>query len=949
MNHSQQLNFEQLIEVFALTKTATAIHIGETAVIFFANDAMLQVWGKSKAVIGLSLEEALPELKGQPFIDMFAKVWREGLTISGRDTPAELDVDGKLQTFYFDFEYRAILDKEGKTFCILHSATDVTERFLGIQATNEAREKTEALEREQLLNEELATTNEELATTVEELRQSQYSLSELNNELESRVQKRTQALSESELRFRTMAENTDMLIATNDTDGGIVYLNQAWLDFFGKSLDDILSIGWTNFVHPDDKEFTATSFLYAFEHQQPYSLEFRLANKNGEYRWLLAKGSPRFYSDGTFAGSVSTSVDITERKLAEIERQNLNAIIESSNEIMGLARPDFSFVYCNPAALNKLGWASSAGRTLLDCVYPEDRAYSATVLSGLIAKEICNREVRFYNELTGEPFWVDCNAFVIKDKKNEEIIGIGIVNPDITDRKNHEEELQHINEQMAASNEELLVLNEELATTNEELEASYTELVLSEERFRNLIRQAPLGICIISADDLKVKEVNDAYLELVGRKREDLEDKVIWEGVAEVKEIYAPILQDVIDNGAPFVANEHEVRLIRNGVEETLFLDFVYEPVKSATGHVSSIMAIAIDVTSKVIARRGIEDVEERIRLAIDAAEMGTFDFNYVDNSLNTSERFNQIFGLTGNVSRERVLQTYHPSDVHLSAEAHQNALTTGKIYYEARLIINDTTQKWIRVQGNVYFDWEGKRTKALGTVMDITDFKRLQQQKDDFISIASHELKTPITSLKASLQLLERMKEEPDAEMFTMLINQCSKSMHKISELVEDLLNVSSMNEGQMSLAKKHFTIAEMLDSCCNHVRVSGKHDLILQGDRNLQIFADENRIDQVVVNLVNNAVKYAPNSREIYLIVEKIDNWAKVSVKDNGPGIAPQHLPHLFDRYFRADESGIQVSGLGLGLYISADIIARHGGKIGVDTELGKGSTFWFTLPLD
>ncbi|MGF1926286.1 MAG: PAS domain-containing protein, partial [Bacteroidia bacterium] len=106
------LDSNQLINVLNQSKTPTAVHIGENAIIQYANDAMLNVWGKDRSVIGLSLEDALPELKGQPFIEMFARVWREGLVIAGTDTAADLIVNGQLQTFYFDFEYRAIRQED---------------------------------------------------------------------------------------------------------------------------------------------------------------------------------------------------------------------------------------------------------------------------------------------------------------------------------------------------------------------------------------------------------------------------------------------------------------------------------------------------------------------------------------------------------------------------------------------------------------------------------------------------------------------------------------------------------------------------------------------------------------------------------------------------------------------------------------------------------------------
>jgi two-component system CheB/CheR fusion protein len=416
--------------------------------------------------------------------------------------------------------------------------------------------------------------------------------------------------------------------------------------------------------------------------------------------------------------------------------------------------------------------------------------------------------------------------------------------------------------------------------------------------------------------------------------------------VAEAAEVYAPVMQQVITTGVAFHAREHELVLLRHDINEPVFVDFVYEPVVDLDGKVSSIMVVGNDVTDKVLARRRIEDAEERSRLAIEAAEMGTYEFSYLDGSLTTSERFNDIFGLDGVLSRAQVLATYHPLDAGLSEQAHAIAKQTGKLFYESRLLLADGSLRWIRVQGNVHYNSEGVLTKLLGTVIDITEFKRLQQQKDDFISIASHELKTPITSLKASLQLLERMKANPST-MFPKLIEQSSRSMDKISELVEDLLNVTKIKEGQVMLNMQKFAIADLLEECCAHVRQLKTHELVIQGDTMLQIVADENRIEQVVFNLLNNAVKYAPNSRMIFLTIEELDSTVKISVRDTGPGIPASKLPHLFDRYFRADQSGAQVSGLGLGLYISADIIQRHGGEIGVDSAEGEGTTFWFTVP--
>jgi len=819
------LDFEQLINVLSFTNTATAVHVGEDARIEFANQAMLAIWGRGPEVIGKGLGEAMPELSDQPFIEMFAKVWREGIIISGNDTPAEILVDGVLDTYYFDFEYRAIKDSDGRVIAVLHTATDVTERYLNRRELEEASQNKKLLIREQSLNEQLAAANEELSAINEELQASREELSRMNVELENIVQDRVKALVESEERFRSMADNTDVLIGVRDETGQLIYFNKAWSQLSGRTADQLISRGWHDLIHPNDRQKFLDMHRQAFARRISYSAEMRLLGSDGSYHWLLKKGTPRFLSDGSFAGYISSCVDITQLKLSE-------------------------------------------------------------------------------------------------------------------------QQLQDLNEELAASNEEFAALNEELATTNEELAESNEELLRSEARFRNLIRQAPVAICVIRAEDLIVIEVNDGYLELVGRSREQLEKRFIWSGVAEAAEVYSPIMQQVIKTGIAFHGREHELVLNRNGVDETVFVDFVYEPVTDLKGKVTSIMVVGNDVTDKVMARRQIEDVEERNRLAIEAAEIGTYELSYEEQLVIGSKRFDEIFGVTSPASREQVLATYHPLDAHLSDQAHDIARKTGKLFYETRIVLANDAVKWIRLQGNVHYDSEGNVKKLLGTVMDITALKQIQQQKDDFISIASHELKTPLTSLKASLQLLERMKSSPTA-LLPRLIDQSNRSMEKISELVEELLNVTRINEGKVMLNKKKFNLTNMVDECCSHVLQLGTHELVVEGERNLEIIADENRIQQVIINFINNAIKYAPQSREIFLKIEQGAGSVKVSVIDTGPGIPADKLPYLFERYYRVDPKGIQASGLGLGLYISADIIQRHGGKIGVESTEGTGSTFWFTLP--
>jgi len=232
-----------------------------------------------------------------------------------------------------------------------------------------------------------------------------------------------------------------------------------------------------------------------------------------------------------------------------------------------------------------------------------------------------------------------------------------------------------------------------------------------------------------------------------------------------------------------------------------------------------------------------------------------------------------------------------------------------------------------------------------LSVIRETELHQELLAKKDEFISVASHELKTPITSLTASLQLLDRMKTSPDPQLLDKLITQANKSLAKLNRLVADLLNTNRIASGQLELRKSRFKPAELARDCCNHVRSEGKFEIIVEGDQNVEVDADEQKIDQVLVNFVNNAAKYAPDSLKILIRISREDGFVKIAVTDKGPGISPGHLSRIFDHYYRSGQHN--VSGLGLGLYISKEIIRRHGGQIGAESEPGKGSTFWFTLP--
>ena len=276
--------------------------------------------------------------------------------------------------------------------------------------------------------------------------------------------------------------------------------------------------------------------------------------------------------------------------------------------------------------------------------------------------------------------------------------------------------------------------------------------------------------------------------------------------------------------------------------------------------------------------------------------------------------------------------QVVHPDDLKDTFLQFNTILKTIKGgRFQTRLKSSDAKYRWHLIQLKPIKDEAGKMQLWVGTPSEIQELKLLQQQKDDFISIVSHELKMPVTSLKISLQLLNEIKESLALSMVADLITLSNKSLDKFTIFIDDLLNASKVNEGQLHLKKKLINLSQEIGNCCNHVQLAGIYTLKFEGDLEVKVYADGERIVQIMVNFVNNSLKYAPDTKEISVITEKLNGMVKVSVIDQGPGIEPEKIPYLFERYYQVQRNGTKYSsGLGLGLYIVSEIVKKHGGRL-------------------
>lgn len=227
---------------------------------------------------------------------------------------------------------------------------------------------------------------------------------------------------------------------------------------------------------------------------------------------------------------------------------------------------------------------------------------------------------------------------------------------------------------------------------------------------------------------------------------------------------------------------------------------------------------------------------------------------------------------------------------------------------------------------------------------------KKAMEQKDEFISIASHELKTPVTSVKGYVQILKHnfMKQQ-NAEAVAML-EKADTQLNKLSNLINELLDVKKIENGQLQYHRDEFDLDELVREIIDETaRLFPNHKIVFDPCETCKIMGDRNKIGQVITNLLENAGKYSPIDTTIQISTIRKGGNIQLLVRDKGKGIPLNQQERIFERFFRVNgEKEKTYSGLGLGLYISAEIVKRHQGNIGVESEENNGSTFYFELPV-
>lgn len=510
----------------------------------------------------------------------------------------------------------------------------------------------------------------------------------------------------------------------------------------------------------------------------------------------------------------------------------------------------------------------------------------------------------------------------------------------------------------------------------------------SDSNFRNMILQAPVAMCILKGSDYIVEIANEKMFELWGKHPGELAGKPIFDALPEAKgQGLEDLLNNVIKTGIAFTANERAVDLPRNNQTETRYLNFVYEPFAGEGGIFTGIIAVATDVTEQVLIRKEIQLAEESARLAIDSAGLGTYEINYKTNEMVTSERFREIWGMKYNTTnRADYASRIHPDDVPVRELAHKTSNRTGFVDYEARIIREGDSIKWVKIKGKIIYNQNAEPEKLIGVIQDITEQKqaaRLLSEKieertrelqeanesleksnaelEQFAYVTSHDLQEPLRKIQFFTNTALQQHEMPPA--LRTYVEKANESAKRMTDLIRGLLEYSRLSQ-QFS----HLQVVDLNEVVSNvlmdfELMITQKHASI-QTENLPVLTAIPLQMNQLFFNLIGNALKFTrkevPPSIRITCTTataadiqsfEKLDKDRKyfmISVIDNGIGFSNEYAEQIFTIFQRLNERA-KYAGYGIGLAVCKKIVDNHEGIMYARGKVMEGANFTFLLPSD
>jgi PAS domain S-box-containing protein len=802
--------------------------------------------------------------------------------------------------------------------------------------------------------------------------------SSLNGMIEalSRTQKN---LKESEALYRSLVDYSPDMIVLH-SQGRVLFINPAGVKLLGaKSPDELIGQPILDMISEQDRESAQQGIEQTQALGEPSPLLQRKMHRlDGTSFEAEFRAIPLLYAGEPAIQFVMR--DISERKRLEQQWYKFKQGIERSDEAVFLTDVDGTIRYINPAFEKLYGymWDDVVGQTprilksgLLSAeVY---RQFWETLLAkNTVAGEIVNRTS------DGQLIQIEGSNSPILDERGD-LIGFLGIHRDITERKRVEDKIKQLLAEVESQKGELEIRVEqrtkELNKVNLRLQEELAErqrlvqsLQESEQRFHLLFEASPDAIFLHDPHDpsglWRIVDCNSAAGQMNGYTREELIGQSIniinvWKGNPEG---FASSYQRLKREGVLHALEAEHVR------KDGHVFPIEYSTALIRMGGREYVLGIDRDITERKRSEEALRFSEEKYRNIFENVQDVFYTTDFQGGLVTISPSIERYSGYRPDEIIGKHVRTFFMNEDDYqkldSAVSSQGVLND----YEMLMKRKDGTAIYVSVTARVVFDKDGQPVGTEGVMRDITERKRAEQDlskakeaaeaanraKSEFLSRMSHELRTPMNAILGFAQLMDMSNKEPLTSSQKERVRQIVKGGQHLLDLINEILDLSRIEANRLQVSPEPVAVREIIQEVLDltvplaikrHIQVVTKFGSM---DANPFVMADRQRFKQVLLNLLGNAVKYNYDGGSVILTSQRTasNSW-RISITDTGPGISQENLARLFTPFERLNADQLNVEGTGLGLVLAKRLIEMLHGQIGVESALGRGSTFWIELP--
>lgn len=920
------INEQQISAIVESAPFPIAVYIGREMRIARANRAVIEVWGKGPDVIGKTYAELLPELQDTGIYQKLDQVFSTGIPYHVRNSRVDLVMEGKLKPFYFNYSFTPLFDDSGKVYGVMNTAAEVTDL-------------------------QLAKQHAEF----------------------------------SERNFRNMISQAPVAMCLLRGPEFVVdIVNEAMLDIWGKPLENVSGRPVFQAL-PDAREQGLEQVMEQvfrtgetfFANETPVNLI-----RHGQHDTVYQNFVYQAYRDpfGVILGVLAISVNVSEQVRSRTELEKAYEQIHLSKTAAQLGTFDLDLekgtMVWDDRCRELFGVSHqdmvTYEKDFVNGLHPDDRERIVGIINELLEGKRPDGdydvEYRTVGQADHQLRWIRAKGkMYFENSEPKRFIGSVL---DITEQKQTELRLYDLAEKQ--SRLAAVVNSSDDIIISKTLDGIITSWNPAAERVFGYSETEAVG-CHISIVIPKERLSEEDYImgQIKYGKKVDHFETVRHS--RDKKEVHLSLtVSPVVDQlgkviGASKIARDisHQIKTQQTARRYTERLEIMNMVMSSVSEELdlNKILQKVTDATTELT-----------------GAQFGAFFYNKTDQKGESYTLFTlsgapreafEKFGMPRNTA------VFHPTfsgegvvrvdDITKDPRYGKNdphyGMPNGHLPVVSYLAVPVTSREG-HVIGGLFFGHPkaaqfteehqtlvvsiaAQTAISLDNATLFEEVKALNDKKDEFIGLASHELKTPLASINGYLQILGRqIKEEVPRKFLDKALNQVSR----ITSLVNDLLDVSKIEAGKLQLTSSAFDLRQIIEESIELVQqAEAKHIIVFDSDiEACEVNGDAQRIEQVVINLLSNAIKYAPKADRVEVSLTCTTEKVLVSVRDFGPGIANDKLDHIFSRFYRIDEATPNISGLGIGLYLAHEIISRHNGQIWAESEMGQGSTFYFTLPL-